>query len=138
MHDFMTVGAPAPLQEAGAVALRSPAEFYTELARHYTIRRDRLLGVLSHAGLNPYVPSGAYYIMCNIRELREHEGLPNDVEFCRFLVKDIGVAAVPGSSFFRDPASGRDLIRFTFCKKEETLAAAEERLMKVRQRVFGT
>ena len=137
MHDFMTVGAPAPLQEAGSVALGLPASFYTELARHYTVRRDRLLGVLSHAGFNPFIPAGAYYIMCNVRGLREHEGLKDDVEFCRFLVKDIGVAAVPGSSFFRDPASGRDLIRFTFCKKEETLAAAEERLLKMLERVSG-
>jgi aminotransferase len=111
--------------------MRLPDEFYRELARHYTIRRDRLLGVLSQAGLNPLKPMGAYYIMCNIAELRKKEQLADDVEFCRFLVRDVGVAAVPGSSFFRDPASGRDLIRFTFCKKEETLAAAERRLLKL-------
>jgi aspartate/methionine/tyrosine aminotransferase len=134
MHDFMTVGAPAPLQEAGAVALGLPDSFYLELARHYAVRRNRLLGVLKEAGFNPLTPSGAYYIMCNIRDLREREGLPDDVEFCRFLVQKIGVAAVPGSSFFRDPFAGKDLIRFTFCKKEETLAAAEQRLTKVQRR----
>jgi aspartate/methionine/tyrosine aminotransferase len=132
MHDFMTVGAPAPLQEAGAVALRLPDSYYTELAAHYTARRDRLLGVLKDAGLNPFVPRGAYYIMCNIRPLRELYGLANDVEFGRFLVKEVGVAAVPSSSFFRDPASGKDFIRFTFCKKEETLAAAAARFEKLK------
>ena len=131
MHDFMTVGAPAPLQEAGAVALRLPDSYYQELAANYTVRRDRLLGVLNSAGLKPFVPGGAYYIMCNIGPMRERLGLANDVEFTRFLVTDVGVAAVPGSSFFRDPASGKDLIRFTFCKKETTLAAAEERLLKL-------
>jgi aspartate/methionine/tyrosine aminotransferase len=131
MHDFMTVGAPAPLQEAGAVALRLPDSYYQELAANYTVRRDRLLGVLKAAGLNPFVPGGAYYIMCNIGPMRERQGLANDVEFTRFLVTDVGVAAVPGSSFFRDAASGKNLIRFTFCKKETTLAAAEERLLKL-------
>jgi aminotransferase len=138
MHDFMTVGAPAPLQEAGAVAMRLPDSYYVELARHYKVRRDRLLAVLKSAGFNPFTPQGAYYIMCDIRSLRDHEGLANDVEFCRFLVKDIGVAAVPASSFFREPLSGKDLIRFTFCKREETLAAAEERLAKVQARVANS
>jgi aminotransferase len=127
MHDFMTVGAPAPLQEAGAVALRLPDSYYAELAQHYLVRRDRLLRVLQATGFNPIVPKGAYYIMCDIGSW----GFPNDVEFARFLVKDVGVAAVPGSSFFRNPAAGKDLIRFTFCKREETIAAAEERLQKV-------
>src|SRR5687768_3535388 len=83
MHDFMTVGAPAPLQEAGAVALRLPDSYYEELAAHYTVRRDRLWSVLNAAGLEPFVPGGAYYIMCNIRPLREKHGLANDVEFTR-------------------------------------------------------
>jgi aminotransferase len=130
----MTVGAPAPLQEAGAVALKLPDAFYAELARQYTARRDRLFGALQRAGFRPFLPGGAYYIMCDIGGLRQREGLANDVEFCRYLVRDIGVAAVPASSFFHNPASGKDLIRFTFCKKDETLAAAEERLLKVRAR----
>jgi aminotransferase len=137
MHDFMTVGAPAPLQEAGAVALRLPDSYYVDLATHYTARRDRLLSVLDGAGLEPFVPGGAYYIMCNIAPLRKQRGLPNDVEFTRFLVKDIGVAAVPGSSFFRDSAAGKDLIRFTFCKKETTLAAAAERLARLQPQPAG-
>jgi aminotransferase len=135
MHDFITVGAPAPLQEAGAVALSLPDSYYVELAQHYQARRDRMLGMLREAGFDPFVPKGAYYVMCNIRPFRDRWGFSSDVEFSRFLVTEIGVATVPGSSFFNDPAAGKDLIRFTFCKKEETLAAAEERLMKVRGRI---
>ena len=74
---------------------------------------------------------------CAISGLSEIRGFANDVEFCRFLVKDIGVAAVPGSSFFRDPAAGKDIIRFTFCKKESTLAAAEERLVRLIKHITG-
>jgi aspartate/methionine/tyrosine aminotransferase len=128
MHDFITVGAPAPLQEAGSIALRLPDSYFTDLAAHYQQRRDRLMNMLNEAGLNPMLPKGAYYIMCDIGSW----GYPNDVEFARFLVRDIGVATVPGSSFFRHPAAGKDIIRFTFCKKEETLRAAEERLQKLR------
>jgi aspartate/methionine/tyrosine aminotransferase len=127
MHDFVTVGAPAPLQDAGAVALRLPDSYYVELAAHYQQRRDRVMRMLEQAGLNPMLPKGAYYIMCDIGNW----GYPNDVEFSRFLVKDIGVATVPGSSFFSDPRAGKDIIRFTFCKREETLRAAEERLAKL-------
>ena len=131
MHDFVTVGAPAPLQEAGAIALRLPDSYYVELAAQYQKRRDRVMKMLADAGLHPMLPKGAYYIMCDIKTW----GYPNDVEFARFMVKDIGVATVPGSSFFSDPAAGKDMIRFTFCKKEETLRAAEERLKKLRHGV---
>jgi aspartate/methionine/tyrosine aminotransferase len=127
MHDFVTVGAPAPLQEAGAVAMGLPDAYYADLATHYQQRRDRVMKMLGDAGLNPMLPKGAYYIMCDIQKW----GYPNDVEFARFMVRDVGVATVPGSSFFSDPAAGRDIIRFTFCKKEETLRAAEERLRKL-------
>jgi aminotransferase len=128
MHDFLTVGAPAPLQEAGAAAMRLPDSYYAELAAHYQSRRDRLLGMLRTAGFNALTPGGAYYVMCDIANW----GFPNDIEFARYLVRDIGVAAVPGSSFFKDPASGKDLVRFTFCKKTETFDAAEERLGRLR------
>ncbi len=131
MHDFITVGAPAPLQEAGATALRLPDKYYEDLANHYQERRDRLMRVLDGAGLKPMLPKGAYYIMCDISRW----GYPSDVEFARFLVKDIGVAAVPGSSFYKNPADGKDLIRFTFCKREETLSAAETRLQELQRRV---
>jgi aminotransferase len=131
MHDFVTVGAPAPLQEAGAVALRLPDSYYTELARHYVERRDRVMKMLEEAGLDPMLPKGAYYIMCDIGKW----GYTSDVEFAKFMVTEVGVATVPGSSFFRDPAAGKDIIRFTFCKKEETLRAAESRLKKIRHNV---
>jgi aminotransferase len=138
MHDFMTVGAPAPLQEAGAVAMALPDPYYAELAGHYQVRRDRLLAMLRRAGFDALVPKGAYYIMCDVRSFLNSGGFANDIEFCRFLVKDVGVAAVPGSSFFGDPFAGRDLIRFTFCKKESTLAAAEERLVRFSNVLPGT
>jgi aspartate/methionine/tyrosine aminotransferase len=131
MHDFVTVGAPAPLQEAGAIALRLPDSYYIDLAAHYQQRRDRLMKMLGDAGLNPMLPKGAYYIMCDIGKW----GYPNDVEFAKFMVTDVGVATVPGSSFFSNPAAGKDIIRFTFCKKEETLRAAEERLRKLQMTV---
>jgi len=133
MHDFVTVGAPAPLQEAGAIALRLPDSYYIDLASHYQQRRDRLMKMLSEAGLNPMLPKGAYYIMCDIGSW----GYPNDVEFARFMVQEVGVATVPGSSFFSSPAAGKDIIRFTFCKKEETLRAAEDRLKKLRPVAAG-
>lgn len=128
VHDFLTVGAAAPLQEAGAVALHSPPEYYETLAREYTARRDRLLGILTGAGFRCFKPRGAYYIMTDISAF----GFPDDVTFAKYLVTDIGVAAVPGSSFYRDPAEGRTHLRFTFCKTEKTFQAAAERLAKLR------
>jgi len=92
-----------------------------------------MIKMLDDAGFDYIVPKGAYYMMSDITRW----GFDNDVEMSKFLVTEIGVATVPGSSFFSDPKSGKDLIRFTFCKKPETLAAAEERLMKVRELVVG-
>ena len=109
------------------MAMGLPDSYYAELAEHYQNRRDRLLAMLRRAGFDALAPKGAYYIMCDIGKW----GYPNDIEFSKFLVKDIGVATVPGSSFFRDASAGKDIIRFTFCKKEETLRAAEERLKKL-------
>jgi aspartate/methionine/tyrosine aminotransferase len=128
VHDFLTVGAAAPLQAASAAALALPDDYYRDLAAHYRVRRDRLLGILQSAGFTCYAPRGAYYIMTDIAAF----GFPDDVAFARHLVTDIGVAAVPGSSFYRDPASGRTKLRFTFCKKEDTLAAAETRLASLK------
>jgi aspartate/methionine/tyrosine aminotransferase len=128
VHDFLTVGAAAPLQAASAVALSLPESYYHDLAAGYRTRRDRLMGILTAAGFICYEPRGAYYIMTDIREF----GFPDDVAFARHLVTEIGVAAVPGSSFFRHAASGRSNLRFTFCKKDETLRAAEERLARLR------
>lgn len=130
VHDFLTVGAAAPLQEAGAVALRSPDSYYARLATEYLERRNRLLGLLTSAGFRCFKPRGAYYIMTDISNF----GFANDVEFARYLVKEIGVAAVPGSSFYHNSADGAQQLRFTFCKKESTLAAAEQRLAKLRKR----
>ena len=130
MHDFITVGAAAPLQEAGVVAMGLPPSYYDELAESYRKRRDRMLQILKTSGFDYTVPKGAYYVMSDI----SNWGYPDDVEFCRFLVREVGVAAVPGSSFFQDPAAGKDLIRFTFCKKEETMSLAEERLNSARVR----
>ena len=127
-HDFLTVGAAAPLQDAGATALRFPHDYYTKLATDYAARRERLLGILEKSGFRCYKPHGAYYIMTDISGF----GFPDDVAFAKHLVTEIGVAAVPGSSFYRDPAHGRTQLRFTFCKTEKTFQAAEERLAKLK------
>jgi aspartate/methionine/tyrosine aminotransferase len=126
VHDFLTVGAPAPLQEAGAVALGLPDDYYLQLAANYQKRRDALLDVLARHHFTCYKPLGAYYIMTDISAF----GFSNDVEFARYLVKDIGVAAVPGSSFYRTDA-GRTKLRFCFCKKDETLQEADRRMEKL-------
>src|SRR6202167_2076204 len=128
VHDFLTVGAAAPLQEAGAAALHFSQDYYDTLAREYTVRRDRLLGILTDAGFRCFKPRGAYYIMTDISSF----GFPDDVAFAKYLVKEIGVAAVPGSSFYRNPADGHTHLRFTFCKTEKTFQAAAERLAKLK------
>jgi len=130
VHDFLTVGAAAPLQEAGALALDLPDAYYAELARGYDQRRQRLLPILEKAGFRTYRPGGAYYVMTDIGGL----GWDDDVAFARHLVEEIGVAVVPGSSFYQDPKQGSRQVRFAFCKKEETLAEAERRLAKLRPR----
>jgi aspartate/methionine/tyrosine aminotransferase len=130
VHDFLTVGAAAPLQEAGAKALEFPPSYYEKLARDYSVRRERLLEILTKVGFRCFKPRGAYYIMTDISAF----GFPDDFAFAKYLVEEIGVAAVPGSSFFRDPADGKSILRFTFCKKEETLAAAAQRLSKLATR----
>jgi len=127
VHDFLTVGAAAPLQDAGAKALGFPQSYYDKLAREYAVRRDRLMGILNAAGFRCYRPHGAYYILTDISPF----GFPDDMAFAKYLVEEIGVAAVPGSSFFRDARDGQSILRFTFCKREETLAAAEEKLSKL-------
>ena len=130
VHDFLTVGAAAPLQEAGALALALPDEYYRALAAGYTRRRDRLLPILQRAGFRTHVPKGAYYVMTEIDGL----GWDDDVAFARHLVEEIGVAVVPGSSFYHDPADGRFQVRFAFCKKEATLDEAERRLARLKPR----
>jgi aspartate/methionine/tyrosine aminotransferase len=127
VHDFLTVGAPAPLQEAGAVALSLPAEYYKNLAEGYRVRRDHLIPALSHAGFKCFRPRGAYYVMTDISAF----GYKDDVSFAQYLVQEIGVATVPGSSFYRDPRDGAKQVRFAFCKRPETLDAAAQRLAKL-------
>src|SRR6202167_3334155 len=130
VHDFLTLGAPAPLQEAGAAAWSLPAEYYAKLAEGYRARRDHLLPALEAAGFKCFRPRGAYYVMTDISGF----GFEDDVTFVKYLVKDIGVAAVPGSSFYRDARDGARQVRFAFCKKLETLDAAAEKLEKLRAR----
>jgi aminotransferase len=130
VHDFLTVGAPAPLQAAGAVALSLPGQYYADLAAKYTKLRDQLLGVLEQHHFTCYRPYGAYYIMTDIGGF----GFRDDVEFARYLVKDVGVAAVPGSSFYKNVEKGRTKLRFCFCKREETLAEAARRFAKLELR----
>jgi aminotransferase len=127
VHDFLTVGAAAPLQEAGAIALQFSDAYYRKLAADYLARRDKMLDILSGAGFRCFKPSGAYYIMTDISAF----GFPDDVAFARHLVTEIGVAAVPGSSFYHRPADGGRQVRFAFCKKDATLEEAGRRLAKL-------
>src|SRR5438067_2118723 len=129
VHDFLTVGAPAPLQEAGAVALGLPRSYYKNLAEGYRKRRDRLMPALTEAGFRCYRPRGAYYVMTDISSF----GFRDDVAFTQYLVKEIGVAAVPGSSFYNDPRDGAQQVRFAFCKRDETLDEAARRLGRLRR-----
>jgi aminotransferase len=131
VHDFLTVGAPAPLQEAAAFALRLGDDYYGDLAAHYAARRDRVLAMLERTGFRCYRPAGAYYIMTDISAF----GFDDDVEFTKYLVQEIGVAAVPGSSFYRESSRGRAQLRFCFCKRDETLDEAERRLTRLQVRV---
>ena len=128
VHDFLTVGAAAPLQTAGAYALSLPVEYYDRLQIDYRARRDLLLPVLDNAGFKTFRPDGAYYIMTDISGF----GFADDVAFTRHLIREVGVACVPGSSFYSAPERGRQQVRFCFCKKDETLQLAAERLEKLR------
>ncbi len=128
VHDFLTVGAPAPLQEAGAAALSLPASYYRELADRYRTRRDHLIPALEKAGFHCYRPRGAYYVMTDISAF----GFASDLEFASHLVKEVGIACVPGSSFYKHPKDGSRQVRFAFCKKPETLDEAARRLEKLK------
>jgi aspartate/methionine/tyrosine aminotransferase len=131
VHDFLTVGAPAPLQAAGAIGMAFDADYYNHLAMGYRERRDVLVAGLREAGFKFAVPEGAYYILADFSDLSDE---PDD-RFAKWMAQEIGVAPVPGSSFYHDPALGRKLVRFAFCKKLETLERAAERLVDVRARV---
>src|SRR5438128_7371884 len=129
VHDFLTVGAPSPLQEAGTLALSLQPVYYQQLAEGYRRRRDRLVPSLTEAGFRCYRPRGAYYVMTDISSF----GFRDDVAFTQYLVKEIGVAAVPGSSFYNDPRDGAQQGRFAFCKRDETLDEAARRLGRLRR-----
>jgi aminotransferase len=116
------------LQEAGGVAYRLPRPYYAQLAAEYQARRDRFCKALWEIGFEFEAPQGAYYIVAGIAAF----GVNDDVDFARYLVRDIGVATVPGSSFFQDKALGRSYVRFCFCKREETLDEATRRLRNLR------
>jgi aspartate/methionine/tyrosine aminotransferase len=131
VHDFLTVGAPAPLQAAGAVGMAFGPDYYNHLALEYRARRDVIVTALEEAGFRFSVPEGAYYVLADFSDL---SSLPDD-EFARWLTGEIGVAPVPGSSFYHDASLGRHLVRFAFCKKLETLERAGERLANVRAHV---
>lgn len=127
VHDFLTVGAAAPLQQAGVTALGLPDSYYATLAGEYQERRDTLVPALEDAGFKPYMPNGAYYVMCDITGVTQDD----DISFARRIVADPGIAAVPGSSFYSKPELGRNKIRFAFPKQISTLRAAAERLGKL-------
>jgi aminotransferase len=127
VHDFLTVGAAAPLQQAGTMALALPDHYYADLAAEYQGKRDTMIEILEAAGFRCWEPKGAYYVMTDISGF----GFPDDVAFVRHLIEDCGVAAVPGSSFFANPADGHQMVRFCFCKKYETLGEAKDRLSRL-------
>ena len=131
VHDFLTVGAPHPLQEAGAFAMRLPQSFYAELAAMYERKRGALYAALTRAGLECNKPDGAYYIVAEIGGL----GFKDDFAAADFILDEVGVAAVPGSSFYHRPELGAGKIRFTFSKSDETIATAAERLSHLQQKL---
>ena len=132
VHDFLTVGAPAPLQAAAAVGMAFDAEYYNHLALDYRERRDSLLPVLADAGFTFSLPEGAYYVLADFSSLSDTD----DTTFARWMAAEIGVAGVPGSSFYHAGAGrGKSMIRFAFCKKQETLDQAADRLSRLAARV---
>lgn len=131
VHDFLTVGAAAPLQEAATVGLNFPDRYYEELLGLYTQKRDDFLADLDRIGLKHNVPQGTYFVMLDIQDflnLPQFAGF-TDLEFCEWMIREIGVAAVPGSSFFREPVN--NLIRLHFARKQSTLTEAINRLEKL-------
>jgi len=131
VHDFLTVGAAAPLQMGAAFALTLGEEYYRWLAEFYRNARDTLYQALLETDLHPYKPAGAYYIMCECTDFMQQHQLPNSLELAYYLVKNIGIAAVPGSSFYSDPSYGKLQIRFCFCKNPETLQKARTYLSRI-------
>ena len=129
-HQFMTFCGAAPLQEAAAIALETDDGYYQKLVQDYEMRRDFLTDVLQEVGLRPLKPQGTYFVMVDIRDF----GFTDDVAFCRYLTTEIGVAAIPPSAFYQNPADGAKLARFAFCKSQSVLDEAAHRLLQLKQR----
>jgi aspartate/methionine/tyrosine aminotransferase len=128
VHDFLTVGAPAPLQAAGAVGMAFDADYYNHMALEYRERRDIMVKALEGSGFKFSAPEGAYYILADFSAISKKESK----EFAVWLAEEVGVATVPGMSFYQPPSLGKHLTRFAFCKKKETLERAAERLVTIR------
>jgi len=131
VHDFFTVGAPTPFQEAAAFALSMPESYYESLRLRYDQLRNFLFGVLSEVGFKPFLPKGSYYIIAETDELMEKLSVKDDFSFSRKLIELTGVATVPGTSFYASPNKGLNQVRFAFCKKLETLESVERRLRRL-------
>jgi aspartate/methionine/tyrosine aminotransferase len=131
LHDFLTVAAPTPFHDAGVAALSMPDPFYTDLANDYEAKRNLMMDILDRHGFTAYEPGGAYYVMADVSRF----GFPTDSEFAQYLVKEIGVATVPGSSFYIDPAAAPQTVRFCFSKRDETLHEADRRLARLSLRL---
>ena len=127
VHDFLTVGAASPLQQAGVLALSLPLDYYASLARSYSDKRDTIIRILTETGFHCYQPHGAYYVMTDISGF----GFANDTQLASYMVEKVGVAAVPGSSFYSNSSHGSQQIRFCFCKNYETLEEAGKRLSRI-------
>lgn len=130
VHDFLTVGSPAPLQRAAVTALKLPQSFYDELSVEYNQRRQSMLNTLDEAGIPYFKPQGAYYAFCDISSF----GYGSDIEMMNYLVKDVKVAVVPGSSFFHDPVEGKKYVRMCFSRKMETMELAHKYLLNVKKK----
>jgi aspartate/methionine/tyrosine aminotransferase len=131
LHDFLTVAAPTPFHAAGVAALSMPDAFYTDLANEYEAKRNLMLDILGRHGFAAYTPGGAYYVMADVSRF----GFATDSEFAQYLVKEIGVATVPGSSFYIDAATAPQTVRFCFSKRDETLHEADRRLARLSVRL---
>ena len=127
LHDFLTVAAPTPFHDAGVAAFSMPDIFYAKLARDYEDKRNLMLDILGRHGFTASAPGGAYYVMADVSRF----GFSSDSEFAQYLVKEIGVATVPGSSFYIDPAAAPQTVRFCFSKRDETLHEADRRLARL-------
>lgn len=131
VHDFLTIGAPAPLQEAAAYCMELEEEYYDQLCKHYYEARDYMYKVLVDNGFKPYMSSGAYYFITNCDELMKKYSINDDFEFSKFLIDKIGIATVPGTSFYSDNNRGKNQVRFCYCKSWDTLFESAKRLNKL-------